>query len=147
MDFREFLTLAVALAGGSSEGSWRSAVSRGYYAAFHVALDLLRDLGFAVPQGDQAHAFAWLRLSNSAHPDVILAGQKLNRLRTQRNRADYDRLPPVLQAEANSCTQRAEEVILALDAARLEPTRTQIVTAMCAYERNVLRTVTWRPTP
>jgi hypothetical protein len=36
-----------------------AAVSRGYYAAFHVARQFMEDLGFLIPRGDQAHAYLW----------------------------------------------------------------------------------------
>src|SRR5262249_460451 len=54
MDFRDYLTLARTLAGGATEAEWRTASSRAYYAAFHVARELLADLGFRVPQADRA---------------------------------------------------------------------------------------------
>ena len=36
MNWRDFLSLAARLAGGATEADWRTAVSRAYYAAFHV---------------------------------------------------------------------------------------------------------------
>ena len=74
MTGRDFLQLAVVLAGGTTEAEWRSAVSRAYYAAFHVARDLLISCGFAAPRGEQAHAYLWLRLSNADDADVEDAG-------------------------------------------------------------------------
>ncbi len=74
MNFRDFLTVAATLAAGSTEADWRSSISRAYYAAFHVACDLLRDLHFTVPNSERAHAYLWLRLSNSGHSDVRNAG-------------------------------------------------------------------------
>jgi hypothetical protein len=41
--------------------------------------------------------------------------------------------------------QAARSIIQTLDAARSEPTRTQITDAMKVYERDVLKTVTWHP--
>jgi uncharacterized protein (UPF0332 family) len=41
MIFRRFLAVAQRLAEGSDEADWRSAISRAYYAAFHVGRDLL----------------------------------------------------------------------------------------------------------
>ncbi len=54
MDFRDFLVLAKAWSKGRTEGERRSAVSRAYYAAFHVAARLLADSGFRVPLADRA---------------------------------------------------------------------------------------------
>ena len=144
MNPRDFLTLATALAAGTTEAAWRSAVSRAYYAAFHAARQLLRDLGFRVPRGDQAHAYLWMRLSNCGGASLQRAGQLLNSLRTERNRADYDIDVPYPQAAAQPELGVAGQVIQTLDTGRVEPTRTQITNAMRTYEQTVLRVVTWQ---
>jgi len=43
MTGRELLAVAQQLAGAGTEAEWRSAISRAYYAAFHVARELLED--------------------------------------------------------------------------------------------------------
>ena len=145
MDFRDFLSLAVTLSNGTTEAEWRSASSRADYAAFHVARQLLLALGFHVPQADRAHGYLWLRLSNAGVADVKNAGSLLNDLRRERNRADYDDHRTITQAQALQNVQFAEEVIQALDAAAVEPVRTQITDVMKIYERDVLHDVTWHP--
>jgi uncharacterized protein (UPF0332 family) len=145
MNFRDFLKVAIALAAGTTEAEWRSAVSRAYYAAFHVGRLLLHDLGFTVPRADLAHAYVWLRLSNCGNAGVIQAGRNLSHLRSQRNRADYEDRSTIGQPSATQLVNVAEDVIRILDGARLVPTRTQITDAMKDYERNVLKQVTWHP--
>src|SRR5438105_181282 len=90
MNPEEFLELASEWVDGEREGEWRSAVSRAYYAAFHVASQLLTQAGFAVPDSERAHAYLWRRRANSGHPDVQRAGNDFAFLRSMRNRADYD---------------------------------------------------------
>jgi len=90
MTGEDFLSVADSLLEGSSEADWRSAVSRAYYGAFHVARRLLHQCGFLVVSGEQAHAFMWMRLANSGHPDVVAAGKDLSELRRNRNWADYE---------------------------------------------------------
>src|SRR5947209_3435058 len=126
MDFRDFLPLADTLANGTTEAEWRSGCSRGYYAAFHVARRLLLALGFRVPQADRAHGYLWLRLSNAGATEVKRAGSRLNQLRRERNGADYDDHRTITQAAAVQNVRLAEQVIQALDAAAVEPVRTQI---------------------
>ncbi len=87
----------------------------------------------------------WLRLANAGHPDVQIAGTRLNDLRGERNRADYDDHRPMRQATATKLVQTAEEVVRALDVAAVEPPRSQVINAMIVYERDVLRDVTWQP--
>lgn len=145
MNFRDYLALARTLASGATEAEWRSASSRAYYAAFHVARRLLLNLGFRVPQADRAHGHLWLRLSNAGHADTMTAGSRLGLLRRQRNWADYDDRRTITQTEAIQNVQEAKEIIQALDAAAIDPVRTQITDAMKIYERDVLKDVTWHP--
>ena len=64
MNGREFLVAAKGLLLTATEATDRSAVSRAYYAAFHVGRRLLEDLGFTVPRTERGHAHVWLRLPN-----------------------------------------------------------------------------------
>ena len=109
---RNFLTLAESWIKGSTEAEWRSPVSRGYYAAFHVAKQFMEDLGFLIPRGDQAHAYLWLRLSNSADSQLQLAGSDLNGLRRDRNRADYEVKLTIDHANAFLQVQAAADKIV-----------------------------------
>lgn len=145
MNERDFLSLAHSLTGGGTEVAWRTAVSRAYYAAFHVARNLLQDLGFTVPHADRAHAFLWLRLGNCGDIAVQTAASDLNLLRRHRNQADYDLKSLFTQGFAQARVHAAERIIQALDKVKSGPARTQITDAMKIYERDVLHDVTWRP--
>jgi uncharacterized protein (UPF0332 family) len=145
MNGREFLVVAQVLLGDSREAAHRSAISRAYYAAFHVARHLMEDLGFTISRADRAHAYLWLRLSNSGEPHVELAGRELNDLRGDRNHADYDVVRRVSHADAAGRVRIAERIMQILDSAAAEPTRTSIVDAMKTYERDVLHDITWHP--
>jgi uncharacterized protein (UPF0332 family) len=145
MNWRDFVPLATRLAAGTTEADWRTAVSRAYYAAFHVARRLFADLQFTVPRADRAYQYLVFRLSNSGEAAVEPAGRNLETLRRLRNRADYDETPALTQPQAAGAIQVAEAIIQALDTARQEPTRTQIRDGMIVYERDVLHEVTWQP--
>jgi uncharacterized protein (UPF0332 family) len=142
---RNFLTLAESWIKGSTEAEWRSAVSRGYYAAFHVAKQFMEDLGFLIPRGDQAHAYLWLRLSNSADSQLQLAGSDLNGLRRDRNRADYEVKLTIDHANAFLQVQAAPRIITIIEATAQGPRRAQVMSAIKDYERDILKAVTWRP--
>jgi len=145
MDARDFLALAQQLALATTEAAWRSAVSRAYYAAFHIARELMEDLGFTVPHADRAHSHLWLRLSNCGDAHTERAARRLNDLRRERNGADYDLKRAMPKAAAQSQLPFAAQIIQVFDAARMEPTRTAITDAMKIYERDVLHDVTWHP--
>jgi uncharacterized protein (UPF0332 family) len=145
MNWRDFLLLATRLAGGTTEADWRTAVSRAYYATFHVARRLFADLQFTVPRADRAHQYLVFRLSNSGEAAVEQTGRDLETLRRLRNRADYDEAPTLTQPQAAAAVQVAQSIIQTLDAARQEPIRTRIRDSMIVYERDVLHDVTWQP--
>lgn len=144
MDFRDFVLLAEALASGASEAEWRTAISRAYYGAFHVGCDFLREIGFAVPKADRAHAYAILRLSNSGDADLNQAGQRLSELRTLRNRADYEGRRRFESADAEQAVEASHEIIDSLDETRRDPIRSDIMEAIKTYERDVLKETTWQ---
>lgn len=133
------------MAAETTEADWRTAVSRAYYAAFHVARRILADLKFTVPRADRAHQYLVFRLSNSGEAAVEQAGSDLDTLRRLRNRADYDEMPALTQSQAAAAVQLAKGIIQALDAARQEPARTRIRDTMIVYERDLLRDVTVQP--
>ncbi len=143
MNGRDFLATARRLANGTDESDWRSAVSRAYYAAFHVARDLLAALRFQVPRADRAHNYLYVRLNNSGVPPVQQAANLLQELRNRRNRADYDLGPAVPRQAATDAIAFAESILQTLDA--LTPAeRTQITAAMRTYE-HLIGDVTWHP--
>jgi uncharacterized protein (UPF0332 family) len=145
MNARDFLDVADELATGMYESHWRTAVSRAYYAAFHVASTLLGQCGFIVPDAERAHSYLRLRLMNAGHPDVVEAGTGLDELRKARNRADYKINVPFQNAVAIERSQLAADVVRLLEEAAALPTvLVQITLAMRDYERDVLRDVTWR---
>src|SRR5438874_84346 len=90
MNGRDFLQAARRMAGSTEESDWRSATSRAYYAAFHVARDLLAALRFRTPRADRAHNYLYVRLNNCGEATVERAASQLRDLRTVRNEADYD---------------------------------------------------------
>jgi uncharacterized protein (UPF0332 family) len=141
----DFVHLAKQLAAGSTEAEWRSAVSRAYYGAFHVARQLMTELGFAVARADRAHSYLSRRLLAASIPQVKQAGSDLNTLRGNRNEADYDLHRAITQTAAGLHVRMAEQIVQFLNTSRQEPTRTQVTDAMKVYERDVLQEVTWHP--
>jgi uncharacterized protein (UPF0332 family) len=146
MNPRDILEVADNLITGSTEASWRSAVSRAYYAAFHTARILLQRGGFRVPPTEQAHFYLTHRLANSGHPDVNQAGRDLARLRQNRNWADYDLDQPMDHDRAVNFVQIADSILDVLEAVPPVPERlARVIETMKAYERDVLKEVTWHP--
>src|SRR5262249_17909840 len=143
MNPRDILDVADALITGSKEAEWRSAVSRAYYAAFHVAAGLLRQCGVDGPRGEQAHAYPGLRPANAGHADVGTAGGDLNDLRKLRNWADYDLDQPLDHFTAFGHVRLADNLIQLLEGVpTVAKVQTQITDAVKVYERDVLKQAT-----
>jgi uncharacterized protein (UPF0332 family) len=86
----EFLDTADRLSRGTTEGDWRSAVSRAYYAVFHFFREFLAAHGVYVSQGGAVHFNLYSGLNNCGVAAVALIAGRLNDLRDWRAKADYD---------------------------------------------------------
>ena len=112
---REFLDVADSLLESHTEAHWRSAVSRAYYAAFHVARRFLSQHGLTVSMTANAHREVRDMLKLSGIPFVRKLGMKLDGLRTRRNEADYavdEKLTPETSRKA---VARARRIMSGID--------------------------------
>lgn len=82
MDGNAFIALAGRLAALSTadEATYRTAVSRAYYGAFHLARSLLVEMGFKPVGTANVHAFVQQYLYGSGHADARLAASHLSDL-------------------------------------------------------------------
>lgn len=67
----------------------RTAISRSYYAAFHVSKNFLKEIGFEIKDGPSGHQEVNSHLNNSRMAEIISAASKLGDLRSRRIDADY----------------------------------------------------------
>ena len=111
MRWDEFLHTANRLARGPTEGDWRSAVSRGYYAVFHFFREFLLAHGVDVGQGGACHSNLYVGLNNCGFSVVALIADRIDRLRSDRASADYDLRRRVGQRRALDAVQRAAAVV------------------------------------
>lgn len=95
-DWTEYLELAQELVGSSAlhatqEARQRAAISRAYYAAFCKCRNYLRDEKEQhVPSGGRAHQFVRDEFKRNSDKLFKRIGYNLERLRSDRNKADYD---------------------------------------------------------
>jgi uncharacterized protein (UPF0332 family) len=68
----------------------RSAISRAYYATFHVALTHLIAAGFSFKKNDSRHVEVSRHLQWCRVEAVRAVGSELSDFRSVRNKADYD---------------------------------------------------------
>ncbi len=137
----EFLALAIELVAGGSEARHRTAVGRAYYGAFHFAKELLTAAGITLPDTAEAHRKVQLCLKESRLDDARRAGDKLELLRGQRNRADYDlHVTDFRQKEtAEALIGVTQNLIAVLGTFRAEPVWSQFRLNVRTYAAQVLR--------
>ncbi|MFT0753490.1 HEPN domain-containing protein [Synechococcus sp. RC10A2] len=94
-DWYEYLRLATELAGhpiapASEEARQRSAISRAYYAAFCKCRNYLQTQGYQVSRESLAHTQVRNLFKQSQDRRLKQVGHHLDRLRSDRNMADYE---------------------------------------------------------
>jgi len=89
MDAERFIALAGRLVAmhPHDEASLRTAVSRSYYGAFHLAREFLAEVGH--PPGEN-HGVVTRYLLHAGNRDCRRAGQLLSDLQSERVTADYE---------------------------------------------------------
>jgi hypothetical protein len=87
----DFLVLAKVLGSCAGEAERRTAISRAYYGAFHLACELVRGCGVTLPNKtpDAHEKIPWC-LQQSQNAGLAATSAKLSSLRQMRNLADYD---------------------------------------------------------
>jgi hypothetical protein len=89
MDPREFRRLAMKLVAVPKAAELRAAVSRAYYAAYHVSVDFVERLGFSIAKLGAGHKQVQDYLWNSGDVEVVQIASKLRTLFSRRVDADY----------------------------------------------------------
>lgn len=141
MDGHAFIALAGKLAAASSadEATCRTAISRSYYGAFHVARSFLQELGFRPLRNANVHAFVGQYLIGSGQHDARIAGFELGDLQAARNHADYD-LDDMRWGSrdfAMTCVEQAHRIVTSLNACRQDDIRNSMRDAITKYEQRV----------
>ncbi len=129
MNPREFQKLAQILVLQSTPAEIRSAISRAYYAAFHVGAETLGEWGFSISRGPSGHGDVRDHLGNSGDGEIQRVASQLNDVHNARINADYrlqdrraeDRTAAKLKVDA------AKRIIAAIDACRSQPKRVEAV--------------------
>lgn len=145
MDPSDFISLAIRLSNSSNEADLRSAVSRAYYGAFHLASRFLADCGVRFAKKDlyaaEVHRKVRYCLSESSNADAIVISGRLRLLRDQRNEADYTLDSTKFKKASNAAAmiRVAQEIVDALQRCRAEPAFTEARDKIRGYARDVLR--------
>lgn len=109
--WRDYLKIAEELKDHSEESYNRTAISRAYYACFHIAKNRItfRDIT------PNVHTSLCDKLEKSDLANHRVAGAILKGLRIKRNNADYDLSPTQTKQKANDVYAEALEFLDQLD--------------------------------
>ncbi len=133
MDPHQFLIWAQGRAEhGAYPVEFRSAISRAYYAAFHVGLNVLKEMGFSIYQNASAHELVPDHLSNSGDNELDKATIKMHDLRMRRNHADYKLNRPDVEKKENARmhVQQAARLIETIEKRCQSENRGEIIEAI-----------------
>jgi len=139
MEAKAYFDLARKLAQMRTEAALRSAIRRGYYAAFHTAKKLAEELGFHLPKDASAHDKLFYLLNNAGIKAAEDAGKFLSDLRRRRNLADYDFEQKSMQAyqDCQYDLVRVSGVITFCENYSSEPLRSELKKGISAYVQKV----------
>src|SRR5437870_164113 len=111
MKWSDFQDTAERLAQGSTEGDWRSAISRGYYAVFHFFHEFLLSNGVDVGRGGQSHFNLYSGLLNCGFPQIASIASRIDGLRAHRVWADYDFARPISKRAAQNSVRVSRTLV------------------------------------
>lgn len=136
MNGRDLIILAGHLvqnnALGNGEARYRSAISRAYYGAFHLAVSFLANHDCKVVENGTGHEDAYRHLFNTNVDSAREAARTLNDLRRERIRADYRLTINGLDSQKNAMekVEMAENVRNLLEKCNIEPIKSQVAGAL-----------------
>jgi uncharacterized protein (UPF0332 family) len=137
MLWNEFQDTAERLVRGTTEGDWRSAISRTYYSAFHFIRKFFLAHGVNVGQGGQSHFNLHAGLANCGYPPIENLGGQLDTLRRDRVEADYDLRHAIDQALALDAVQRGRALVADFQALLKTIPAPQIVAGAKRYLKSI----------
>lgn len=136
----DFIAVAAKIAATYSDpASCRTAVSRAYYGAFHLAKSFLADIGIKPPRNANTHVFIQHHLAGSGHTTAGSIASLLGDLHEGRLHADYDlnykQIESVLQARAS--VERATRIQVAVNECRTSQAQAVIKAGIEVYEKKL----------
>jgi uncharacterized protein (UPF0332 family) len=111
MRWSDIQDTAERLGRGTTEGDWRSAVSRAYYAVFHFFHLFLQSNGLDIGRGAQSHFNLYSGLLNCGFRLVAAIASRIDSLRAHRVWADYDLARPISRRAAQSTVRQSRALI------------------------------------
>ena len=141
MDPRDFLQIATNLSNGSKPAEFRTAISRAYYAAYHVGVGFLNGMDCHISEWPSGHAEVSRDLNNCGNHELSKAGSQLTDLYSKRIVADYklNKTKYDDQQNTQATVMQAERIIGILDQYVSSPSRIETAKVIKEYRKKVSR--------
>jgi hypothetical protein len=118
-DWAEYQRLAEELLKEGAERHLRTAISRAYYAVFHLGRGRIDQNRFFVLPGQDSHKQVWEKFTDSPDFRCKKIAETAKRLKQKREAADYESLYPNIEKDAPALVALAAQ--FAKDLAALDP--------------------------
>jgi uncharacterized protein (UPF0332 family) len=117
MDSMDFLNFAKDLLKNDKPINYRTAINRSYYAAYHVAVNLLEKSDVPIPKSGSGHGVVRRYLGNCGIKVIEEAQSKLSNLYSDRIKADYKLTNKAVEKKANAikAIYSSENIITTFD--------------------------------
>ena len=102
MDSIDFLNFAKELLKKDKPINYRTAINRSYYAAYHVAVNLLEKSNVRIPKSGPGHGEVRKYLGNCGIKTLEEAQSKLSNLYSDRIKADYRLANKAVEKKVNA---------------------------------------------
>jgi uncharacterized protein (UPF0332 family) len=136
----DFLFAAEQLLRIPNEATYRSAVSRAYYAIFHCAVEFLSELGFPASRGPQAHGELQFRVNNCGVAEFQQLYGMIHQLYGRRRLADYELKNAEFQSRPTAALWVAsakQAIAIVMDCKKSKALCTQIRQGIREYEEKL----------
>lgn len=116
----DFLNISKNLSNGSDEASYRSSISRAYYATLHLCKQKLieSDDSFSEPRGGDTHRQIIDHYKRQSKGILKTIGIQLDSLKLKRIKSDYKLSPTVTQDHSRQAIKLSETIIGKLENVR-----------------------------
>lgn len=136
----DFIAVAGKIAATYSDpANCRTAISRAYYGAFHLARSFLDGMGIKPPRNANTHVFIQHRLAGSGHPAAGKVASLLGDLHEDRLHADYrlDRKQIETVEHARASVERAMRIQTTLNECATSESKAAIRAGIEEYEKKI----------
>ena len=140
MTGNDFIAVAGKIAATYSDpASCRTAISRAYYGAFHLAKTFLAEIAFEPPRNANTHVFIQHRLAGSGQPEAVKVASLLGDLHEDRLHADYnlDNKQIETVARARASVERAMRIQTALVECSNTESKAVVKAGIEGYEKRI----------